>query len=78
MGLLDVLRALRSGRPRRAIVVCPRCGSPKIRRLRGFYGWLLPTTYVCPDCGYRGPLVLELEGEAREGRSREEGRGGSL
>ena len=67
MGLLDVLKALRSGRPRGAILVCPRCGSPKIKRLRGFYGWLLPVTYVCPECGYKGPIVLEIEEEGRTG-----------
>jgi len=72
MGLLDVLRRLRAGRPPGAIIVCPRCGSPRIKRLRGFYGWLLPTTYACPDCGYKGPLVLELEKEEK-GEGKEEG-----
>ena len=75
MGLLDVLRRLRHGRP--GLRVCPRCGSPRIRRLGGFCGWLLPTTYVCPDCGYKGPIILELEPEegkeARIARASEEG-----
>ena len=67
MGLLDVLKRLRHGG--RGIRACPRCGSTRIKRAGGFCGWLLPVMYVCPDCGYQGPLVLELELE-------EEGQGG--
>ncbi len=63
MGLLDVLKHLRRGRPSRALIACPRCGSTRVRRLGGLFGWLLPTTYACPDCGYMGPLILELEEE---------------
>ena len=73
MGLLDVLRRLRRGRPRGSLVVCPRCGSPRVRRLPGLYGWLLPAMYACPDCGYRVPLVLELVPEAPGERVGEEG-----
>jgi hypothetical protein len=31
--------------------------------------WLFPEQYICPDCGYKGPIVLELvkeEGEKEE------------
>ena len=73
MGLLDVLRRLRRGRPRGALAVCPRCGSPRVRRLLGLHGWLLPAMYACPDCGYRGPIVLELVPESSEERVEEGG-----
>ena len=63
---MDVLKRLRRRRPAGARLVCPRCLSPRIRRSRGFSGWLLPVTYECPDCHYKGPLVLELEQEAEE------------
>ena len=63
MGLLDVLKKLRHGGGRGALRLCPRCLSPRVRRSRGFSGWLLPITYECPDCGYKGPLVLEVDAE---------------
>ena len=48
--------------------LCPRCGSPKLRFSGGFdtyprmYG-LTPGQYACEDCGYKGPIALELEEE---------------
>ncbi len=58
-----MLKKLRHGSRGRTVLLCPRCLSPRIRRSRGFSGWLLPTTYECPDCGYKGPLVLEVDAE---------------
>ena len=46
--------------------VCPICLSPKIKKATPFDGWLIPETYVCEDCGYRGPIYLELEIEEGE------------
>ncbi len=43
------------------ITVCPVCGSTNIRKVSPFSGWLLPEEYVCLDCGYRGPIVAEIE-----------------
>jgi C4-type Zn-finger protein len=48
--------------------LCPRCGSPKISFCSGFdayprlYG-IIPGKYICAECGYRGPIVLEKEKE---------------
>jgi len=42
---------------------CPRCGSPKIRLFSGLSYWLTAKNYVCEDCGYHGPVVMELEKE---------------
>ena len=50
--------------------LCPRCGSSKIKVSSSFdvyprmYG-LTPRQYVCEECGYRGPIVLELEEEEK-------------
>ena len=45
-------------------LVCPRCGSRKIRRLSAFSGWLLPLQYVCEECGYVGvPISVEERGD---------------
>jgi predicted RNA-binding Zn-ribbon protein involved in translation (DUF1610 family) len=43
------------------LIVCPVCGSLNIRKSSPFSGWLLPDEYTCPDCGYRGPIVGEIE-----------------
>ena len=52
------------------LTVCPACGSTNIRKVSPFSGWLLPEEFVCDDCGYRGPIVaevdLEVEGDGGE------------
>jgi len=49
------------------IRVCPVCLSPRIRRSSSFDGWLIPVTYVCEECGYRGPVYLEIEVDDEDG-----------
>jgi len=56
-----VVRGLRHGRP--GAKLCPRCKSARLRFSSRFDVWLFPEQYVCDDCGYRGPVVLELERE---------------
>ncbi len=55
----DMLRSVKHRRP--AQVYCPRCFSPKIRLSGGLDFWFNSRKYVCTECGYYGPLVLELE-----------------
>lgn len=49
--------------------VCPKCGSKKIILRSGFdaypklYG-IVPNRYICLDCGYKGPIVVEQTKEA--------------
>jgi len=43
-------------------VVCPKCGSARIDLYLGGYAG---RTYKCLDCGYIGPVVIELEEEKR-------------
>ena len=47
------------------IIVCPRCGSTHIRLSSSMDVWLTPRVYVCSDCGYIGPVCLEVEKEKR-------------
>ncbi|MBS7616626.1 zinc ribbon domain-containing protein [Candidatus Bathyarchaeota archaeon] len=47
-------------------IYCPRCGSPKIRLSGSLDYWLTPKRYVCENCGYIGPVVMELEKEDKK------------
>lgn len=41
---------------------CPKCGSNNVK-------WVNPlmwSTWVCYDCGYEGPIIIEDEELARE------------
>jgi predicted RNA-binding Zn-ribbon protein involved in translation (DUF1610 family) len=69
MGLLsdfrEVLKELKHKKRGEATVdVCPKCGSRRLSLSSGFdtyprmYG-ITPRQYVCAECGYNGPVVLE-------------------
>jgi len=69
MGILadfrEVLKGLKHNKRGEATTkLCPRCGSPRISITSGFdtyprlYG-ITPGQYVCSECGYRGPIVME-------------------
>jgi len=47
-------------RSRNVVRICPVCGSKKIRVLP-LSNWLLPETYICEKCGYRGFIILEVD-----------------
>ena len=58
------LRRIRTPRSSsKRLIVCPRCGSSKIKLTSTFDAWLTPKKYFCPDCGYVGPVVLEIDRE---------------
>lgn len=58
---------------RRSIKVCPVCHSLKIKLSSQFDGWLTPEVYICLECGYRGPIVLEVDIDEEEiGRGHKE------
>jgi len=65
MGILQNLSAVLKGLKRRGPVkkLCPRCGSSKLRLSSRFDIWLTPEQYICESCGYRGPIVMEVEEE---------------
>jgi len=55
--LIKVLRELK--RKKQCIVACPKCGGDKVHRSSVFNGWVIPTRYVCDECGYSGHIILE-------------------
>jgi predicted RNA-binding Zn-ribbon protein involved in translation (DUF1610 family) len=59
--LFNTIRNLK--RDQHHLRICPKCGSAKIREVSSLGGWILPSRYVCDDCGYDGYLLLELEKE---------------
>jgi len=57
----EVFKTLSYRRPTK--IYCPRCGSQKIHLSSSLDYWLTPKKYVCDNCGYIGPIIMELEKE---------------
>jgi len=63
--LVKVLEELEKEEKFVDIQVCPKCKSPKIRRVRTMSGdlWghmgILPPKFECQECGWRARLVLK-------------------
>jgi predicted RNA-binding Zn-ribbon protein involved in translation (DUF1610 family) len=55
----EVIKSLKHGKP--AKIYCPRCCSPKINLSSELDIWLTPKKYVCENCGYKGPIVMEID-----------------
>jgi len=55
----EVLKSLKHGKPTR--IYCPRCCSPKINLSSSLDIWLTPKKYVCENCGYTGPIIMEID-----------------
>lgn len=55
--LKDTLKLLKHSKPKP--IFCPKCNSSNITS-EALYG-VLPSMYTCKNCGYNGPVVLELE-----------------
>ncbi len=60
----EVIKELKhKERGEETINICPKCGSKKIylsslSTYPGLYG-IAPSQYICPECGYTGPIVME-------------------
>jgi predicted RNA-binding Zn-ribbon protein involved in translation (DUF1610 family) len=61
----EVFKTLKHRKPSK--IYCPKCGSPNIHLSSSLDYWLTPKKYVCENCGYVGPIIMELEKE--EGKS---------
>ena len=59
--LREVFKTLRHRKPSK--IYCPRCGSPKISLSSALDLGVTPRKYACYNCGYVGPVVMELEKE---------------
>jgi len=53
----------RQGLSSEKVIVCPRCGSTRLSLSSKMDAWLTPKRYFCADCGYVGPIVMEVEKE---------------
>jgi len=60
--LREVLKGIKHRKPGKKY--CPRCGSQKLKLSSSLDFWLTPAQYVCQECGYKGPLIMELDEEA--------------
>ena len=60
----QVLKTLKRRKP--SPIYCPRCASQNIHLSSGFDYWLTPKKYFCENCGYLGPIIMELEKEEDE------------
>jgi hypothetical protein len=60
----EVFKTLKHRRPSQ--IYCPRCCSPKIGLHSSLDFWLTPKKYVCENCGYVGPIFMEIEEESGE------------
>ena len=59
----EVLNTLKHRKPSR--IYCQKCASPKINLSNSLEIWLLPKKYLCENCGYIGPIIMELEKEEK-------------
>jgi len=50
----------------KTIVACPKCGSTNIHQTSILNVWLLPSYWICKDCGYKGPIVMEIDVEQED------------
>lgn len=58
-GLWETLKQIRHQMPRPKF--CPKCKGHNVYSNPTL--GVLPTTYRCRDCGYEGPLVIEIDPE---------------
>jgi len=65
----EILKTIKHRHPSK--IYCPRCGSPKIHLSSSLDYWLTPKKYICEECGYKGPIVMELD----ENNKKDEGSG---
>ena len=73
---IEVLKELK--RQSRSAIACPQCRSLNIYKSTGMDGWLLPPLYLCPDCGYSGRVILEVEAQGAGDRESGDGRNDSV
>ena len=63
--LLEILEDLEKEGKHVDIQICPKCKSPRVRRVRSMEGdmsghmGMLPVKYECLDCGWRERLVVK-------------------
>jgi predicted RNA-binding Zn-ribbon protein involved in translation (DUF1610 family) len=51
---------------KRGLLVCLNCGSTRLKRKTFFLGIIPGSSYVCQDCGFESPVMLEVVKEESE------------
>lgn len=68
-GFRDVFKHSKRRRPTQ--IFCPKCASPKIQLSSSLDVWLTPKSYYCPECGYHGIIIMELEPEQEQAQEKQ-------
>lgn len=60
----EIGRMVRVGKPpQRVIQVCPVCFMDSLSKQSSFLTFIVPTTYICDNCNYTGPIFAEVDFE---------------
>ena len=60
----EIGKMVRVGKPpHRVIHVCPICFMDSLSKQSSFLTFIVPTTYICHNCNYTGPIFAEVDFE---------------
>ncbi len=45
---------------KKGVLVCLNCGSTRLKRRSYFMGIIPGSSYICKDCGFESPVMLEI------------------
>ena len=51
---------------KKGILVCLKCGSTRLKRKTHIMGIISGSSYICKDCGFESPVMLEVFLESEE------------
>jgi hypothetical protein len=54
------------------VKICPKCREPRLKTMTNVSGWLAPPLFECLNCGYVGPIFLEIDSEDVASKSDQE------
>lgn len=58
----EIGKMVRVGKPsHRVIHVCPICFMDSLSTQSSFLTFIIPTTYICHNCNYSGPIYAEVD-----------------
>ena len=58
----EISKMVRVGKPSHPVVqVCPVCLMDTLTKQSSFLTFIVPTTYVCNNCDYSGPIYAEVD-----------------
>jgi len=63
MSIREILRHAKRGG--KYDLRCPICGSKKITKMH-YMDWLIPSQYLCKECGYVGSYLISFDTEIKD------------